>query len=81
MLSSLETCAKVRHEVKNLLYNFLWSGKGDKVKRTIMLNDYERGGLKMLDLKTFNKALIVSWLQKYFNPQNKSKEETVPGER
>ena len=73
VLSSLETCAEVIHEVNNLLYDFLGYGKGDKVKRTIMINDYERGGLKMLDLKTFNKALKISWLQKYFDPKNKSK--------
>ena len=61
------------HEVNNLLYDFLWGRKGDKVKRTIMINDYERGGLKMLDLKTFNKVLKISWIQKYFDPKNKSK--------
>ena len=61
------------HEVNNLLYDFSWDGKGDKVKRTIMINDYERDGLEMLDLKTFNKALKISWLEKYFDPKNKSK--------
>ena len=73
VLSSLETCVEVIDEVNTLLYNFLWDGKGDKVKRTTMINDYEQGGLKMIDLKTFNKALKISWLQKYFDPKNKSK--------
>ena len=73
VLSSLETCVEVIDEVNILLYNFLWDSKGDKVKRTTMINDSEQGGLKMIDLKTFNKALKISWLQKYFDPKNKSK--------
>ena len=34
------------NEVSSLLYNFLWDGKSDKIKRTEMINDYNKGGLK-----------------------------------
>ena len=30
---------------------------GDKIKRTEMIADYQEGGLKMLDIMEFNKAL------------------------
>ena len=73
VLSSLSTCQDTLREVNNLLYDFLWGGKGDKIKRTVMVSDYENGGLKMLDIFTFNKSLKVSWLHKFFDKSNKGK--------
>ena len=32
-----------------------------------MLNDYENGGLKILDIQSFNCALKAKWLQKYLD--------------
>ena len=36
-----------------------------------MINDYEAGRLKMLDI--FNHALKVNWIQKYLDSRNKGK--------
>ena len=36
-------------EIHQLLHNFLWEGRGDKIKRSVMLNEYKDGGLKVLD--------------------------------
>ena len=43
------------------------------MKRSIMINDYENGGLRMLDLNPFNKALKLSWVRKYLNENNSGK--------
>ena len=43
-------------KINSMFYAFLWNGKGDKVKRKIMINDYTNGGLKMLDVASFNEA-------------------------
>ena len=56
-----------------MFYKFLWDGKGDKIKRSIMISDYENGGLRMLDLNSFNKALKLSWVRKYLNDNNSGK--------
>ena len=56
-----------------MFFNFVWDGKGDKVKHDIMINDYENGGLRMIDIKIFNKALKSSWVKKYLNPENQGK--------
>ena len=47
ILSPLPADREVVNEVNNLCYNFLWGGKGDKIKRDTMISDYEHGGLKM----------------------------------
>ena len=38
-----------------------------------MISDYENGGLRMLDLNSFNKALKLSWVRKYLNENNSGK--------
>ena len=43
VLSSLHTNAKVIKEINKLFYSFLWNGKGDKIKRDIIINDYPNG--------------------------------------
>ena len=41
LLSSLPSHQKVLHEINSILYDFLWDSKGDKIKRTEIINDYE----------------------------------------
>ena len=62
-------------EINTLFYQFLWNGKGDKIKRKIMINDYCEGGLKMIDLVSFNKSLKTTWIKKIlgFHEQRKMK--------
>ena len=73
VLSSLPTDQGAFKEINTLLYDFLWNGKGDKIKRTEMINDYEKGGLKMIDIQSFNKSLKMKWVQGYLNDDNYGK--------
>ena len=54
-------------EINSLLYEFLWDGKGDKIKRTQIINKYDEGGLKMVDIESFSKALKAKWVVNYLN--------------
>ena len=47
--------------------------KGDKIKRKIMINDTCNGGLKMIDLFSFNKSLKTTWVKRYLDASNKGK--------
>ena len=38
-----------------------------------MLCDYSKGGLRMIDLISFNKALKSTWVKKYLDPENHGK--------
>jgi len=52
---------------KTVLYVFLeW--KKDKLKRVILTNTYEDGGLKIIDIKLFCQALKITWIKKYVDP-------------
>ena len=49
-LSSLQYPPKeIIKEIQKILYAFIWEGKPEKIKREILIQHYEKGGLKMID--------------------------------
>ena len=72
-LSSLPSHQKIVHEINSILYDFLWDSKGDKNKRTEIINEHDKSGLKMIDIKSFKASLKMKWVQSYLNIENKGK--------
>ena len=73
ILAPLVTNHKIIKEINDIFYRFLWNNKGDKIKRSVMINDYESGGLKMIDISSFNKSLKTTWIKKYLDESNRGK--------
>ena len=73
ILSPLPKYNAALDEINNMFYSFLWSRRGDKIKRDVMISDYKNGGLRMIDIKYFNKALKTKWVQKYLDNHNHGK--------
>ena len=48
------------------MFHFVWGGK-DKVKRRTIINDYDKGGLKMINLPIFLQSLTFSWIKRLTN--------------
>lgn len=67
VLTSLPTHQGALKEINTLLYVFLWESEGDKIKRTQIINDYDKGGLKMIDIQSFNKLLNKKWVNGNFS--------------
>ena len=63
--SLLPTNENIIKELNQLSYNFLWKGK-DKVIRKSAINDYEGGGIKMVDTESMIKSLRLAWLKRIF---------------
>ena len=63
----------LRPEFQNEFCTFLWNSKGDKIKRSEMINSYNEVDLKMLDLKIFSRSLKNTWIQKYLDDGNQGK--------
>lgn len=72
-MTSLQSKEFIIKEINKLFYEFVWDGRGDKIKRKVMINDFNDGGLRMLDIESFNKALKCSWIKKYLDDNNKGK--------
>ena len=49
LLSALPAPQGILQTINLLLYEFLWGSKSEKIKRTGMINEYDKGGLKMID--------------------------------
>ena len=49
ILSPLPSNYKIINEINDTFYRFLWNDKGDKIKLKVMISDYAKGGLKMID--------------------------------
>ena len=62
----------ILNDIEQIFYKFLWNGKKEKIKRSIIINEYEEGGLQMPNIQSFNKALKMSWLHKLLDPFNHS---------
>ena len=42
-----------------------------------MINEYDKGGLKMIDIHSLNASLKIKWVQSYLNTDNKGKWKSV----
>ena len=73
LLSALPTAQEILQKINSLLYNFLWGSKSKKIKRTEMINEYDKGGLKMIDIQSLNAYLKIKWVHSYLNTDNKGK--------
>jgi hypothetical protein len=48
------------NDIEEIFLTNLWNGKKDKIKRSVIINEYEEGGLKMPHIQSFYKALKMS---------------------
>ena len=49
-------------EFKKLITKFLWDGKPPRIRYVKLIQPYERGGLKLVDLEAKNHALKATWI-------------------
>ena len=52
------------------MFNFIWDQKPDKINRKILCQNYNNGGLKMLDFKKFALSLKASWVKRILDKDN-----------
>ena len=50
-----------------MFFNYLW----DKIKRSVICRDYEKGGLRMVDVKMFMASLKLTWIRRILLNTNK----------
>jgi hypothetical protein len=66
IVSSCVIPEKYKKEIESIkCFKFIWNEKPDKVKRNTLIGDFEKGGLKMIDLESYFislKASLVSRL-------------------
>lgn len=65
VMNVLDVPERVMKEVEREVSEFLWDGKGVRIAREVMENEYEDGGLKLINLEKKKKALRVKMMVRY----------------
>ena len=56
--------------IEQLMYDFIWDGKPENIKRDILTMGYESGGLKMIDLDKSIKSPKLCWIKRMVEAEN-----------
>ena len=57
-------------QCESKFYAVLWGDKPDRVKRINITQSYQKGGLKMINLDFFVKAMKFTWIRRLVLSQN-----------
>ena len=55
---------QILKELEKISFSFIWDKKEDKIKRNVIVNRKNEGGLQMPHISSFCAALKVAWLKK-----------------
>ena len=78
LFHSIHVPGNVIKKINSLFFNFIWTGKTEKIKRnTIIGNKYE-GGLDMIDTKSFIKAIKTKWVKHLLSEKSNSRWTIIP---
>ena len=61
---------KFLNDVEKTFFKFIWNKSNDKIKRNIVIQSYENGGLNMTNISTFINSLKVSWMKRLINSES-----------
>lgn len=67
LLQSLVAPKHIINKINSMLFDFLWNGKREKIKRTTLIGNREEGGLGMIDIETYMKSIKIKWIQHLLN--------------
>ena len=54
----------VMKDIQKEFFRFIWADKKDKIKRSVLTQSYEKGGLKMVDVFVYDQAVKLTWIDK-----------------
>ena len=70
VIQSIDLPNEVLDQINTIFFRFLWKKKFnnkkafEKVKRNVLYNEYEKGGLRMVNIRRFQDSVLISWAEK-----------------
>ena len=55
--------------IDKLVYAFLWNGS-EKIKRKVMVNSREEGGLGVPDIESICNTAMIKWVYRYLHAED-----------
>lgn len=60
---------KTCKDIDCMLFNFLWKNRTHYIRKNVIMNNYEHGGLNVLDFATLNNTFKINWAKHFLkNP-------------
>ena len=53
-----------------MLLKFLWKNKTHYIRKSVILNSYNKGGLNFIDFDSLNNTLKINWLKRFLHNQS-----------
>lgn len=57
-------------EINKIIFEYLWNGKRDRIKRNTIIGEYEIGGIKMVDTQSIIDSLHIKWVQRLLSAED-----------
>ena len=64
--SMISTPLTIQRQINSIIHQFIWNGP-DKIKRSVIRSNYDKGGLKMMDIYSRIKARHIMWVKRFFD--------------
>jgi len=72
VIQSIPTPKHVLSTLNTMIFQFLWSNKREKIKRSILIGPKQTGGLEVPDIYAYNKSLKMKWVKELLISDNSS---------
>jgi hypothetical protein len=69
------------NQPSNTVYKLIWDNKPHKIKREVLSQNCDMGGLKMLNIKMYIKGLKLSWIRRIIKKDLKIKKLLLSSEK
>ena len=70
-LANISSSDEIIKVINKVMYHFIWNGK-NKIKRLAIINNIEKGGLRMTHLETGIQAQQIMFLKRYASNDNRA---------
>ena len=60
-------------KLNKMLFEFIWKSSTDKIKREVIIQDFDQGGLRMIHLEKYIYALKLGWIRRLILNDSKYK--------
>ena len=68
-ISNLNISKAYIQTFNSAIFKFIWRKKKDKIKRRVMISDYEKGGLRAPSIDTMAKSLKLAWIPRLLSEE------------
>ena len=58
-------------EIEKIFFSYIWNNKNEKIARKNIIQNFRKGGLKMISVKSFMNSIKITWIRRiFYNPNS-----------